>query len=142
MHNTLKRILNTLMQVCGFVVSGLGAAVNGGMRCDQVVSGAAGAVGTVAGQLAAMRGANVVGICGSDFKSEYLTTELGFAACCNYKDPELVFVLFCFLSTVSPVWHFWQLTLKSMSDDTAIYTCTMIYTNSVHDNKGLSLGCG
>jgi len=50
-----------------------------------VVSGAAGAVGTVVGQIAKLKGAKVVGIAGTDEKIDYLITELGFDAAVNYK---------------------------------------------------------
>ncbi len=50
-----------------------------------VVSGAAGAVGTVVGQLAKINGCRVVGIAGSDEKIRYLTEELGFDVALNYK---------------------------------------------------------
>ncbi len=50
-----------------------------------VVSGAAGAVGSVVGQIAKLRGCRVVGIAGSDEKVDFLTTELGFDAAINYK---------------------------------------------------------
>lgn len=50
-----------------------------------VVSGAAGAVGTVVGQIAKIHGCRVVGIAGSDKKTDYLTKELGFDAAINYK---------------------------------------------------------
>ncbi|SFJ09579.1 NADP-dependent oxidoreductase [Thermoflavimicrobium dichotomicum] len=50
-----------------------------------VVSGAAGAVGMVAGQIAKIKGCRVVGIAGSDQKVQYLTQELGFDAAINYK---------------------------------------------------------
>lgn len=50
-----------------------------------VVSGAAGAVGTVVCQLAKISGCRVVGIAGSDEKSLYLTEELGVDAAINYK---------------------------------------------------------
>ena len=53
-----------------------------------VVSGAAGAVGSVVGQLAKLGGCRVVGIAGSDEKTAYLTDELGFDAAMNYKDTE------------------------------------------------------
>ena len=53
-----------------------------------VVSGAAGAVGSVAGQLAKLAGCRVVGIAGSDEKTSYLTDELGFDAAINYKDTD------------------------------------------------------
>jgi NADPH-dependent curcumin reductase CurA len=50
------------------------------------VSAAAGAVGSVAGQLAKLRGARVIGSAGSAEKVKLLTEELGFDAAFNYKD--------------------------------------------------------
>ena len=50
-----------------------------------VVSGAAGATGSVAGQIAKIKGATVVGICGSDDKCKWLVDELGFDVALNYK---------------------------------------------------------
>lgn len=50
-----------------------------------VVSAAAGAVGSVAGQLARMKGARVVGIAGGPEKCEFLTETLGFDAAVDYK---------------------------------------------------------
>lgn len=50
-----------------------------------VVSGAAGAVGSLAGQIAKIKGCRVVGIAGADDKVEYLTGELGFDGAFNYK---------------------------------------------------------
>ncbi|KAI0107438.1 NAD(P)-binding protein [Hypoxylon sp. NC0597] len=52
-----------------------------------VVSAAAGATGSVAGQIVKIRGARVVGITGSDEKCEVLTKELGFDIALNYKSP-------------------------------------------------------
>ncbi|TYP78151.1 NADP-dependent oxidoreductase [Paenibacillus methanolicus] len=50
-----------------------------------VVSGAAGAVGMMVGQIAKIRGARVVGIAGTDEKTALLTDKLGFDAAINYK---------------------------------------------------------
>ena len=50
------------------------------------ISGAAGAVGSVAGQLAKLRGCRVVGSAGSAEKVRLLTEECGFDAAFNYKD--------------------------------------------------------
>jgi NADPH-dependent curcumin reductase CurA len=50
-----------------------------------VVSGAAGATGSVAGQIAKIRGCRVVGIAGGSDKCKWLTGELGFDAAIDYK---------------------------------------------------------
>ncbi len=50
------------------------------------ISGAAGAVGSLAGQFAKLRGATVVGSAGSADKVRWLVDELGFDAAFNYKD--------------------------------------------------------
>jgi len=50
-----------------------------------VVSGAAGAVGSLVGQIGKIVGCRVVGIAGSDEKCAWLTGELGFDAAINYK---------------------------------------------------------
>lgn len=52
-----------------------------------VVSGAAGATGSVAGQIAKLKGATVLGIAGSEEKVQWLK-DLGFDDALNYKDPE------------------------------------------------------
>jgi NADPH-dependent curcumin reductase CurA len=54
-----------------------------------VVSGAAGAVGTVVGQIAKIKGCRVVGIAGGQEKCRYLTTELGFDAAIDYKSEDV-----------------------------------------------------
>lgn len=54
-----------------------------------VVSGAAGAVGSIVGQIAKIKGARVVGIAGSDDKINYLVNDLGFDAAINYKKEEI-----------------------------------------------------
>ncbi len=50
-----------------------------------VVSGAAGAVGSVVGQIAKIKGCRVVGIAGGAEKCAWLTDELGFDAAIDYK---------------------------------------------------------
>jgi len=50
-----------------------------------VVSGAAGAVGSVVGQIAKRNGCRVVGFAGSDEKTAWLTDDLGFDAAINYE---------------------------------------------------------
>ncbi|MDP3858772.1 MAG: NADP-dependent oxidoreductase [Stagnimonas sp.] len=51
-----------------------------------VVSAAAGAVGSIVGQLAKIHGCRVVGIAGSQDKCEWLTRELGFDVAINRRD--------------------------------------------------------
>ena len=50
-----------------------------------VVSGAAGAVGAVVGQIARIQGCKVIGIAGSDEKTNLLKSEYGFEEAINYK---------------------------------------------------------
>ncbi|XP_049804088.1 prostaglandin reductase 1-like [Schistocerca nitens] len=50
-----------------------------------VVSGAAGAVGSIVGQIARIKGCKVIGIAGSDLKVKWLKEELGFDHAFNYK---------------------------------------------------------
>jgi NADPH-dependent curcumin reductase CurA len=54
-----------------------------------VVSGAAGAVGTVVGQIAKIKGCRAVGIAGGTDKCRYLTEELGFDAAVDYKHSDV-----------------------------------------------------
>ena len=54
-----------------------------------VVSGAAGAVGSVVGQIAKIKGCRVVGIAGGADKCKYAVEELGFDACVDYKAGDL-----------------------------------------------------
>jgi NADPH-dependent curcumin reductase CurA len=54
-----------------------------------VVSGAAGAVGTVVGQIGKIKGCRVVGIAGGADKCRYLVEELGFDAAIDYKSADV-----------------------------------------------------
>jgi NADPH-dependent curcumin reductase CurA len=54
-----------------------------------VVSGAAGAVGSVAGQIARIKGCRTVGIAGGPDKCAWLVGELGFDAAIDYKAGDL-----------------------------------------------------
>jgi NADPH-dependent curcumin reductase CurA len=51
-----------------------------------LVSGAAGAVGSIVGQVAKIKGCRVVGIAGGADKCSYVVDELGFDACIDYKN--------------------------------------------------------
>jgi NADPH-dependent curcumin reductase CurA len=55
-----------------------------------VVSAASGAVGSVVGQLAKLRGVRAVGIAGGPEKCAYVVNELGFDACIDYKAGNLI----------------------------------------------------
>lgn len=54
-----------------------------------LISGAAGAVGTMAGQIAKIKGCRVVGIAGGEAKCRMLTEELGFDAAIDYKSEDV-----------------------------------------------------
>lgn len=54
-----------------------------------VVSGAAGAVGSIVGQIAKLKGCRVVGFAGSDEKCRWLEAELGFDKAINYKSGDM-----------------------------------------------------
>jgi NADPH-dependent curcumin reductase CurA len=58
-----------------------------------VVSGAAGAVGSVVGQIAKLKGCRVVGLAGDQAKVDYCVNELGFDACINYKTEDVAAAL-------------------------------------------------
>lgn len=63
----------------------------GGVKGGQqvLVSGAAGATGSIAAQIARMRGARVVGIAGGPRKCEFLTRELGLAGAIDHRAGDL-----------------------------------------------------
>ena len=54
------------------------------------VSGAAGAVGSIVGQIAKLKGCRVLGSAGSQDKVDMLTNELGFDYAFNYKDGSIL----------------------------------------------------
>lgn len=54
-----------------------------------VVSAASGAVGSVVGQIAKLKGCRAVGIAGGKTKCDYVVKELGFDACVDYKAGKL-----------------------------------------------------
>jgi NADPH-dependent curcumin reductase CurA len=54
-----------------------------------VVSAAAGAVGSIAGQVAKLKGARVIGIAGGKAKCDWLTGELGFDGAIDYKSEDV-----------------------------------------------------
>lgn len=54
-----------------------------------LISGAAGATGSVAGQIARLKGCRVIGIAGSSDKCAWLVDELGFDAAINYREEDV-----------------------------------------------------
>lgn len=54
-----------------------------------VLSGAAGAVGSIAGQIAKLKGCRVVGIAGGQEKCRYLVDQLGFDGAIDYKSEDV-----------------------------------------------------
>ena len=54
-----------------------------------LVSGAAGAVGSIVGQIAKIKGCRVIGIAGGPEKCTYLTEELGFDGAIDYKNENI-----------------------------------------------------
>lgn len=58
-----------------------------------VVSAAAGAVGSIVGQIAKIKGCRVVGLAGSDDKCRWVVDDLGFDACINYKKEDVLTAL-------------------------------------------------
>jgi NADPH-dependent curcumin reductase len=54
-----------------------------------VVAAATGAVGSVVGQIAKLRGCRVVGVAGGAAKCDYAVQSLGFEACLDHRTPEL-----------------------------------------------------
>lgn len=54
-----------------------------------IVTGAAGSVGSIVGQLAKADGLRVIGVVGSDEKADWIVNELGFDGAINYKSGDL-----------------------------------------------------
>ncbi len=85
--------LSTHMHILG----GTGLTAYGGLLVtgelkdgeNVFVSAAAGAVGSVVGQIAKIKNCRVVGSCGSDEKVRHLTEDLGFDGAFNYKTEDI-----------------------------------------------------
>ena len=54
-----------------------------------VVAAASGAVGSVVGQIAKIKGCRAIGIAGGERKCRYVHEELGFDACLDHREPDL-----------------------------------------------------
>lgn len=82
------------LSVCSLIVglaAWYGATKVLDVKADDVVvvSGAAGAVGSIVGQLAKLRGAKVCGIAGTADKCAWMKDSLGFDAAINYKSEDV-----------------------------------------------------
>lgn len=90
-----KAVDSTFELTYGGAVIGLTAwhGVNKIIRPEEgsvfVVSGGAGAVGSIAGQLAKLKGATVIGIAGGKAKCSYMTDILGFDYAIDYKSEDI-----------------------------------------------------
>ena len=85
---------STFLGVLGLttgITAWVGMVTIGDIRATDtvVVSGAAGAVGTVACQIAKARGANVIGIAGGPEKCGFLTDTLGLYGAIDYKNEDI-----------------------------------------------------
>lgn len=97
------------------------------------VSAATGAVGAMAGQLARLKGARVVGCAGSDEKCDYAVKELGYDACFNHskeRDYDAVLKQLCpkgidvdFENVGGPIFH---AVFRAMNDFGRIAMCGAI----------------
>jgi len=97
-----------------------------------VVSGAAGSVGSIVGQLAKAEGLRVIGVVGSDEKADWIVNELGFDGAVNYKTDDLAAKLtgltpkgidIYFENTGGPIQHH---VFNSMNAHGRIIVCGMI----------------
>lgn len=70
-----------------------------------LVSAALGPVGSMVGQIAMQRGATAVGIAGSDEKCNFVTRELGFSACVNYRHVDFKAMLAAALPDGADIYH-------------------------------------
>ena len=70
-----------------------------------LVSAAHGPVGSMVGQIAMQKGAQAIGIAGSDEKCRLVVDELGFGACINYKDEDYPGSLAAALPDGADIYH-------------------------------------
>lgn len=93
--NKLQAGITEEMALCVFALPGLTATTGlynfGKPKQGEtlVVTGAAGSVGSIVGQLAKADGLRVIGVVGSDEKADWIVNELGFDGAINYKTDDL-----------------------------------------------------
>lgn len=106
-----------------------------------VVSGAAGAVGTIAGQICKIKGCTVIGIAGGDNKCEWLTNVLGFDYAINYKSTNVAEELRkaapdgvnCYFDNVGG--ELSATVIKQMNDFGRIAVCGAVSTYNVPEDQ-------
>ncbi|MFC7005016.1 NADP-dependent oxidoreductase [Bowmanella sp. JS7-9] len=93
--NKIQDSISTEMALCIFALPGL-TATQGYLNVGKpkagetlVVTGAAGSVGSIVGQMAKADGLRVIGVVGSDEKAKWIVEELGFDGAINYKSDDL-----------------------------------------------------
>ncbi|MGR5252788.1 NADP-dependent oxidoreductase [Vibrio astriarenae] len=93
--NKLQADMNAEMALSVFALPGLTATQGlfniGKPQAGEtlVVTGAAGSVGSIVGQLAKADGLRVIGVVGSEEKADWIVNELGFDGAINYKSEHL-----------------------------------------------------
>ncbi|MCW8091423.1 NADP-dependent oxidoreductase [Alteromonas sp. ASW11-130] len=93
--NKLQPGVSEEMALCVFALPGLTATTGlysfGEPKKGEtlVVTGAAGSVGSIVGQLAKADGLRVIGVVGTDEKADWIVNDLGFDGAINYKKDDL-----------------------------------------------------
>jgi NADPH-dependent curcumin reductase CurA len=110
------------------------------------VSAASGAVGSVVGQLAKAKGCRAIGFAGGPDKCRYVTDELGFDACLDYKahgDPKALYLALKAVTPDGVDGHFENVggpvldaVLSRLNDFSSIALCGMI---SGYDNEPIPI---
>ena len=136
--NKLQPGISEEMALCVFALPGLTATTGlykfGKPEAGEtlIVTGAAGSVGSIVGQLAKADGLRVIGVVGSDEKADWIVNELGFDGAINYKTDNLKAQLDAltpnridvfFENTGGPVQ---QLIVNRMNEHGRIVVCGMI----------------
>ncbi|MBU2979449.1 NADP-dependent oxidoreductase [Alteromonas sp. C1M14] len=136
--NKLQDGISEEMALCVFALPGLTATTGlyhfGKPKEGEtlIVTGAAGSVGSIVGQLAKADGLRVIGVVGSDEKADWIINELGFDGAINYKTDDLEAKLesltpkridVFFENTGGPIQHH---IVNRMNDHGRIVVCGMI----------------
>jgi NADPH-dependent curcumin reductase CurA len=107
---------------------------------SMLISGAAGSIGSIVGQIAKkVRGARVIGLAGSDRKCAVLTEQLGFDAALNYRSTTLEQQLRELMGTGPDVYFdnvggdLTQMVMKQMQRPARVIECGQI---STYDQQG------